>query len=136
MLAHLIKTNNWKQVLVFTRTKHGANKLVEQLGKDGIGAMAIHGNKSQSARTKALAEFKDGSLHGAGRHRHRRARYRHRPAAARGQLRPAERAGRLCAPHRPHRPRRRHRRSRVAGLRGRARHAERHRKADQADPAA
>ena len=62
MLAHLIKTNNWKQVLVFTRTKHGANKLVEQLGKDGIGAMAIHGNKSQSARTKALAEFKDGSL--------------------------------------------------------------------------
>jgi ATP-dependent RNA helicase RhlE len=62
MLAHLIKTNNWKQVLVFTRTKHGANKLVEQLAKDGIGAMAIHGNKSQSARTKALAEFKDGSL--------------------------------------------------------------------------
>ncbi|RNF30752.1 RNA helicase, partial [Massilia aurea] len=62
MLAHLIKSNNWTQVLVFTRTKHGANKLVEQLGKDGIGAMAIHGNKSQSARTKALAEFKDGSL--------------------------------------------------------------------------
>ncbi|MGZ5200614.1 MAG: helicase-related protein, partial [Telluria sp.] len=62
MLAHLIKTNDWHQVLVFTRTKHGANKLVEQLGKDGIGAMAIHGNKSQSARTKALAEFKDGSL--------------------------------------------------------------------------
>jgi ATP-dependent RNA helicase RhlE len=62
MLAHLIKSRNWHQVLVFTRTKHGANKLVEQLGKDGIGAMAIHGNKSQSARTKALAEFKDGSL--------------------------------------------------------------------------
>jgi len=62
MLSHLIKTNAWRQVLVFTRTKHGANKLVEQLGKDGIGAMAIHGNKSQSARTKALAEFKDGSL--------------------------------------------------------------------------
>jgi ATP-dependent RNA helicase RhlE len=62
MLAHLIKENNWHQVLVFTRTKHGANKLVEQLGKDGIGAMAIHGNKSQSARTKALSEFKDGSL--------------------------------------------------------------------------
>jgi ATP-dependent RNA helicase RhlE len=49
-------------VLVFTRTKHGANKLVEQLEKDGIGAMAIHGNKSQSARTKALSEFKDGKL--------------------------------------------------------------------------
>ncbi|MBD8722692.1 MAG: DEAD/DEAH box helicase [Massilia sp.] len=62
LLSHLIKANNWTQVLVFTRTKHGANKLVEQLGKDSIGAMAIHGNKSQSARTKALAEFKDGSL--------------------------------------------------------------------------
>ncbi|MFZ6658022.1 DEAD/DEAH box helicase [Undibacterium sp. TJN19] len=62
LLAHLIKTHQWSQVLVFTRTKHGANKLVEQLGKDGVAAMAIHGNKSQSARTKALAEFKDGSL--------------------------------------------------------------------------
>ncbi|MET0855925.1 MAG: DEAD/DEAH box helicase, partial [Telluria sp.] len=62
MLAHLIKTNNWTQVLVFMRTKHGANKLVEQLNGDGIGAMAIHGNKSQSARTKALSEFKDGAL--------------------------------------------------------------------------
>jgi ATP-dependent RNA helicase RhlE len=62
MLAHLIKANNWHQVLVFTRTKHGANKLVEQLGGDGIGAMAIHGNKSQSARTKALSEFKDNKL--------------------------------------------------------------------------
>jgi ATP-dependent RNA helicase RhlE len=62
MLAHLIKTNKWTQVLVFTRTKHGANKLVEQLGADGIGALAIHGNKSQSARTRALSEFKDGTL--------------------------------------------------------------------------
>ncbi|MGI4849038.1 MAG: DEAD/DEAH box helicase [Janthinobacterium lividum] len=62
MLAHLIKTNDWHQVLVFTRTKHGANKLVEQLEKDGITAMAIHGNKSQSARTRALSEFKDGNL--------------------------------------------------------------------------
>ena len=62
MLSYLIKTNNWTQVLVFTRTKHGANKLVEQLGADGIGALAIHGNKSQSARTRALAEFKDGTL--------------------------------------------------------------------------
>ncbi len=62
LLAHLIKTNQWKQVLVFTRTKHGANKLVTQLEKDGITAMAIHGNKSQSARTKALAEFKDGKI--------------------------------------------------------------------------
>ncbi|WP_025916729.1 DEAD/DEAH box helicase [Herminiimonas sp. CN] len=62
MLTHLIKTHQWSQVLVFTRTKHGANKLVEQLEKDAISAMAIHGNKSQSARTKALAEFKDGNL--------------------------------------------------------------------------
>ena len=62
MLARLIKTHQWSQVLVFTRTKHGANKLVEQLARDGIQTMAIHGNKSQSARTKALSEFKDGSL--------------------------------------------------------------------------
>ncbi|MDP5008470.1 MAG: DEAD/DEAH box helicase, partial [Glaciimonas sp.] len=55
LLAHLIKTNQWSQVLVFTRTKHGANKLVEQLAKDEISGMAIHGNKSQAARTKALA---------------------------------------------------------------------------------
>ncbi|MQR01538.1 DEAD/DEAH box helicase [Glaciimonas soli] len=62
LLAHLIKTHQWSQVLVFTRTKHGANKLVEQLAKDEISGMAIHGNKSQAARTKALSEFKDGSL--------------------------------------------------------------------------
>jgi ATP-dependent RNA helicase RhlE len=62
LLAHLIKHNNWKQVLVFTRTKHGANRLVEKLNADGIPAAAIHGNKSQPARTKALAQFKDGSL--------------------------------------------------------------------------
>src|SRR5690606_38672354 len=62
LLAHLIKSRSWSQVLVFTRTKHGANRLVEQLGKDGISGMAIHGNKSQTARTKALAEFKDGKL--------------------------------------------------------------------------
>ncbi|MBB3212053.1 ATP-dependent RNA helicase RhlE [Herbaspirillum sp. Sphag1AN] len=62
LLAHLMQTNDWHQVLVFTRTKHGANKLVEQLEKDGISAMAIHGNKSQAARTRALSEFKDGKL--------------------------------------------------------------------------
>lgn len=62
LLTHLIKTNQWKQVLVFTRTKHGANKLVTQLEKDGISSMAIHGNKSQSARTKALSEFKEGKI--------------------------------------------------------------------------
>ncbi|QDQ28538.1 DEAD/DEAH box helicase [Chitinimonas arctica] len=62
LLAHLIKQNNWFQVLVFTRTKHGANRLAEQLDKDGISALAIHGNKSQGARTRALAEFKEGTL--------------------------------------------------------------------------
>jgi ATP-dependent RNA helicase RhlE len=62
LLSYLIGSNNWKQVLVFTRTKHGANRLSEQLGKDGITSAAIHGNKSQGARTKALAEFKTGKV--------------------------------------------------------------------------
>jgi len=62
LLCHLIKDNDWHQVLVFTRMKHGANRLVEHLLKQGISAMAIHGNKSQSARTKALADFKAGEL--------------------------------------------------------------------------
>jgi ATP-dependent RNA helicase RhlE len=61
-LAHLIRHHNWQQVLVFTRTKHGANKLAEKLLKDKIPAAAIHGNKSQAARTRALAQFKDGTL--------------------------------------------------------------------------
>jgi ATP-dependent RNA helicase RhlE len=58
LLSQLIKTKKWKQVLVFTRTKHGANKLTKQLEEAGISAAAIHGNKSQGARTKALASFK------------------------------------------------------------------------------
>jgi len=62
LLSHLISSQNWKQILVFTRTKHGANRLTEQLGKDGIHAAAIHGNKSQTARTKALAGFKQGEI--------------------------------------------------------------------------
>ena len=62
LLTHLIKSNDWHQVLVFTRMKHGANRLAEHLVKQGITAMAIHGNKSQSARTKALADFKQGDL--------------------------------------------------------------------------
>jgi len=62
LLAHLIHSQGWKQVLVFTRTKHGANRLAEQLEDDGIRAAAIHGNKSQGARTKALADFKKGSV--------------------------------------------------------------------------
>ena len=62
LLSFLIGSQNWRQVLVFTRTKHGANKLAEQLCKDGIHAAAIHGNKSQGARTKALADFKQGTV--------------------------------------------------------------------------
>ncbi|MDZ7789876.1 MAG: DEAD/DEAH box helicase [Xanthomonadales bacterium] len=58
VLSFLIGSNNWQQVLVFTRTKHGANRLAKQLETDGLPAVAIHGNKSQGARTKALSEFK------------------------------------------------------------------------------
>jgi ATP-dependent RNA helicase RhlE len=62
LLAHLIKSGDWHQVLVFTRMKHGANRLTDYLNDQGITAMAIHGNKSQTARTKALADFKAGDL--------------------------------------------------------------------------
>ncbi|MGR9116202.1 MAG: DEAD/DEAH box helicase [Gammaproteobacteria bacterium] len=62
LLSHLIDSQNWRQVLVFTRTKHGANKLAENLDRDGIRSAAIHGNKSQGARTKALADFKSGAV--------------------------------------------------------------------------
>lgn len=62
LLSWLIGSGNWQQVLVFTRTKHGANRLCAQLQKDGINAAAIHGNKSQGARTRALAEFKQGRV--------------------------------------------------------------------------
>ena len=62
LLAHLITHGAWEQVLVFTRTKHGANRLAEYLDKHGLTAVAIHGNKSQNARTKALADFKAGSV--------------------------------------------------------------------------
>jgi ATP-dependent RNA helicase RhlE len=62
LLSLLIGAQNWQQVLVFTRTKHGANRLATQLDKDGIKSAAIHGNKSQGARTKALADFKAGTV--------------------------------------------------------------------------
>ena len=62
LMSYLIKYHNWQQVLVFTRTKHGANRLAEKLIKDGIEAAAIHGNKSQGARTKALSQFKQGTV--------------------------------------------------------------------------
>ncbi len=62
LLAHLIREQQWHQVLVFTRTKHGADRLARHLSQDGMQAMAIHGDKSQGARTRALAEFKEGKV--------------------------------------------------------------------------
>lgn len=62
LLSFLIKENQWQQVLVFTKTKHGANRLTRELDNQGISALAIHGNKSQGARTKALAKFKDNEI--------------------------------------------------------------------------
>jgi ATP-dependent RNA helicase RhlE len=62
LLSHMIGSRNLRQVLVFTRTKHGANRLAEQLQKDGLSAAAIHGNKSQGARQRALAGFKNGEV--------------------------------------------------------------------------
>ncbi len=62
LLSHLIRSEGWHQALVFSRTKHGANKLVKLLERDNINAAAIHGNKSQAQRTKALAEFKKGKI--------------------------------------------------------------------------
>jgi len=62
LLSHLIRSGDWYQVLVFSRTKHGADKLVRRLGRDGIEAAAIHGNKSQSQRTKALGAFKNNKV--------------------------------------------------------------------------
>jgi ATP-dependent RNA helicase RhlE len=62
LLSYLIGSNNWQQVLVFNRTKHGANRLAEQLDADGISSAAIHGNKSQGARNRALADFKSGRV--------------------------------------------------------------------------
>jgi ATP-dependent RNA helicase RhlE len=62
LLAHLVSAGNWRQTLVFTRTKHGADRLAQQLERDGISAAAIHGNKSQPARTRVLAAFKQGKV--------------------------------------------------------------------------
>lgn len=62
LLSYMIGAHNWQQVLVFTRTKHGANRLAEQLAKDGLRTAAIHGNKSQAARTRALNDFKQGKV--------------------------------------------------------------------------
>ena len=62
IITNLIKEGNWNQVLVFMRTKHGANKLTKKLLQSGVSAAAIHGNKSQGARTKALENFKSNAV--------------------------------------------------------------------------
>ncbi len=103
LLVDLLHDPKLARVIVFTRTKHGANKVVEHLEKSGIPADAIHGNKSQNARQKAMENFRSGRARLPGRHRHRgprRRRRRHHPCH---QLRAAQRAGELCPPHRPHR---------------------------------
>jgi ATP-dependent RNA helicase RhlE len=101
LLAYLIGQNRWQQVLVFTRTKHGAGQAGALVEADWHPPLvALHGNKTQNARTKALARFQAQHRRSAGRDRHRGARHRHRAAAARGELRPAERARGLRASHR------------------------------------
>src|SRR4029078_10072607 len=62
LLAWLVRHHRWRHVLLFTRTKNGADKLVTSLHRDGISAVALHGNKSQGARTRALADFKSGAI--------------------------------------------------------------------------
>ena len=126
LLSQMIKDGDWQQVLVFTRTKHGANRLAKNLEYDGITASAIHGNKSQGARTKALADFKAGRVRVLVATDVASRGLDISLLAARGQLRAAERSGGLCPPHRPHRPRRRRGRCPLAGQRRRARATARH----------
>ena len=118
------------RVLVFTRTKHGADKVVRGLNKDGISAEAIHGNKSQNQRERVLKDFRNGRVKHAGGDRHRRPRHRRRGHQPRHQLRPAQHPGKLRAPHRPHRARRRRRHRDLAVLARRAAVPARHREAD------
>ncbi len=119
LLSHLIRSGRIDQALVFTRTKHGANRLATQLEHDGILATAIHGNKSQPQRVRALADFKAGRFTvlvatevAARGHRHRR-------AAARRQLRAADGPRGLRPSDRPDRASGRRRRRRLARLRRR-----------------
>jgi ATP-dependent RNA helicase RhlE len=104
LLTHLVRTREIDQALVFTRTKHGANRLAEQLNRDGIAAAAIHGNKSQPQRVKRPRRLQGRPDPVPRRDRGRGARPGHRGAAARRELRAADGPGRLRPPHRPHRP--------------------------------
>ena len=138
LLAEVLREKSIERVLVFTRTKRGADKVVRALAKAGLAAEAIHGNKSQSQRERVLAAFRDRPGAHAGRHRHRGTRHRRRRHQPRHQLRSAEHSGELRASHRPHRARRR-RRDRDLVLRGRgaavpARHREAHPDVDPGRP--
>jgi hypothetical protein len=131
LLSYLIQTRGLKQVLVFSGTRIGANRLAHQLRRDHIHADAIHGDKSQAEREAALADFKSGKTHVLVADRRRLARTRHRGTAAGDQLRRAALARGLCAPHRPHRARRPHRRGDLAGLAAGSRRDRRDRAPDQ-----
>ena len=106
LLTRWLLETRWTRTLVFTRTKHGADKLVRKLLKAGIDADAFHGNKTQNVRQRVLDRFKSSSSAGPHRYRYRRAwigRGRRQP---RRQLRSSRRRRKLHPPHRPHRPRR------------------------------
>ena len=132
LLNRMLADPAMQRVLVFTRTKHGADKVVRNLARARIEAAAIHGNKSQAQRERALAAFKDGSDARAGRDRHRGARHPHRERHACRELRTAEHAGELRAPDRPHGARRRGGHRDLLLQRRGARLPARHREADAA----
>ena len=108
LLAELFADAGLKRTLVFTRTKRGADRVAKHLVQSGISsAESIHGDKSQGQRERAAQGVQGRPGPRPRRHRHRRARHRHRRREPRHQLRAAQRAGGLCAPHRPHGARRR-----------------------------
>ena len=120
LLTHWLRKTPWTRTLVFTRTKHGADKVAKSLLKAGIPADAFHGNKSQSARQRALLAFQVAKAFGPRGDGHCRTRAGHRHDLARGQLRFAGRRGELCPSHRPHRSGRRRRGGRFVLRSGRA----------------
>ena len=131
LLGRVLQDGAVGRALVFTRTKHGADRVVRQLVRDGVPAEAIHGDKSQTARTRALEQLPHRRRPRAGGDRHRGAGHRRRGHHARDQLRPAERPRELRAPDRAHRAgRAERRRDLVLRCRG-ARIPARHRGADQ-----
>ena len=131
LLSHLLNDETLERVIVFTRTKRGANRVAEALEDRGVRSEAIHGNKSQNARQKALDNFSRGQRPRAGRHRSRLARHRRHGRHPRHQLRAAGRRRELRPSHRPHRARRRLGHRAVVLRRQRARPAQEHRAADQ-----